>query len=86
MRSLGLFGAALLVACVLIGDASKASAQGVYLVRRPVIYQEAYPYAYPSYSYYGGWYPGSYMNNYGNYGSYHVMTPVWNGGYRYRYW
>ena len=79
MRSLSLFSAALLVAVVLIGDASKADAQ-VYYVSRPVIYN-----AYPTYSYYGGWYPGSYQNNYGNYGAYHVMTPVWNGGYRYRY-
>ena len=83
MRSPSLIGAALLVAVVLIGDANKADAQ-VYYVSRPVIY-DAYPYAYPTYTYYGGWYPGSYQNNYGNYGAYHVMTPVWNGGYRYRY-
>lgn len=85
MRSLSLIGAALLVASLVIGNANRAEAQGVYYVSRPVLYN-AYPYASPSYSYYGGWYQGSYMNNYGNYGSYHVMTPVWNGGYRYRYW
>ncbi|TWU21261.1 hypothetical protein [Bythopirellula polymerisocia] len=80
MKSLGLFGAALLVGGLLLGEANDASAQGYYYARRPV----AYPV--PSYSYYGGWYPGSYQNLYGNYGSYHVMTPYWNGGYRYRYW
>ncbi len=84
MKSLVTFAAALLVAFVLAGQANKANAQ-VYYVARPVV---AYPYAQPTYSYYGGWYQGSYMNNYGNYGSYHVMTPYWNGGYRtgYRYW
>lgn len=86
MKSLGLFGAACLVACVLVGNARQADAQGVYYVSRPVVYGGGYPYYSPSVSYYGGWYPGSYQNNYGNYGSYHVMTPYWNGGYRYRYW
>lgn len=91
MRSLGLFAAAMLVALVLVGRASEANAQGVYYVNRPVVVSSGYgyggyPYAVPTYSYEGGWYPGSYMNNYGNYGSYHVMTPYWNGGYRYRYW
>ncbi len=85
MRNLSFFGAAILLACLLIGD---ANAQGVYYARRP-IYPYAVPYnsyPVPSYSYYGGWYPGSYGNIYGNYGSYHVMTPYWNGGYRYRSW
>ncbi len=68
MRNLGVrnfwvIGASLLVAMVLIGDAKRAEAQ-VYYVPRPVAYD-----AYPTYTYYGGWYPGSYMNNYGNYGS-----------------
>ncbi len=82
MRMLSLIGAALLVAGILVGEASQANAQGYYYVQRPVVY----PYAVPTYSYYGGWYPGSYQNLYGNYGYYHVMTPYWNGGYRYRYW
>ena len=89
MKSLGLFGAALLVALMLIGTAKEANAQVAFYASRPVFYRAAYPYyGYPnySYSYYGGWYPGSYMNNYGNYGSYHVMTPIYTGGYGYRPW
>jgi hypothetical protein len=86
MKNIGLLAAALLITCLTVGNADKANAQSVYYVSRPVIVRSAYPYYYPDYTYYGGWYPGSYQNNYGNYGAYHVMTPVWTGGYRYRYW
>lgn len=85
MRSLGIIAAVLMSLGFLASSANEANAQRYY-VSRPVYYRAAYPVAYPTYDYYGGWYPGSYMNNYGNYGSYHVMTPVWNGGYSYRYW
>lgn len=78
MRKFVLIGAMLLVGGMW---ASVADAQ-IYYGRGPAVF----PYAVPNYSYYGGWYPGSYGNIYGNYGSYHVMTPYWNGGYRYRYW
>jgi hypothetical protein len=87
MKSLGIVAAALLASVLWTGTASQAEAQVVYYTARPVavypMYRPYYPT--PAYSYYGGWYPGSYMNNYGNYGAYHVMTPVWNGGYGYRY-
>ena len=88
MRNVGLLAAALLVSAILSGSASEANAQVVfYRGGRPAVVYSAYRpyYATPAYTYYGGWYPGSYMNNYGNYGSYHVMTPVWTGGYSYRY-
>lgn len=87
MKNFGLLAATLLVAAVLGGSANRAEAQVVYYTARPVAVYPVYRpyYATPTYSYYGGWYPGSYMNNYGNYGAYHVMTPYWNGGYRYRY-
>jgi len=87
MKSIGLVAALLLASVVLATDARQAEAQVVYYTARPVavypVYRPYYPT--PVYTYYGGWYPGSYMNNYGNYGAYHVMTPVWTGGYRYRY-
>jgi hypothetical protein len=85
MRSLGIIAAFLMSVGFLWSSSKEASAQ-IYYVSRPVVYRAAYPVAYPTYSYYGGWYPGSYMNNYGNYGAYHVMSPVWTGGYTYRYW
>jgi hypothetical protein len=88
MRSLGIIAAVLMSVGFLCSSSNEVNAQ-VYYVGRPAFsgyYRPAYPVAYPSYDYYGGWYSGSYMNNYGNYGAYHVMTPVWNGGYRYRYW
>lgn len=86
MKNLGLIAATLLAGALWAGTANQAEAQVVYYTSRPVVMYPAYRpyYATPTYSYYGGWYPGSYMNNYGNYGSYHVMEPVWTG-YRYRY-
>ncbi len=85
MRSLGFFGAVILIVGGLLGGSNEANAQIIYRTARPLYYGGPAYYS-PSYSYYGGWYPGSYQNNYGNYGAYHVMTPVWTGGYRYRYW
>jgi hypothetical protein len=85
MKTIGLLAAALLMTAVLSGTASKADAQVVYYTGRPVVvYRPYYSYPVPTYSYYGGWHQGSYMNNYGNFGAYHVMDPVWTG-YRYRY-
>lgn len=92
MRSIRICSLAFLMVVLFAAAAEKSNAQVVYytsrpvVVSRPVVIGPGYGHYHPTYSYYGGWYPGSYQNMYGNYGSYHVMQPYWTGGYTYRYW